>query len=142
MHVAKAVRSFRRDFAVVLGSGFRDHTVVITVDGHEVYRRANVRTSPATEEADTFVAVGEWPKAHIEVRVDPGDLAIAADCDVRAHSRVVISLIGKASVSLEMDQGFHRELRRTPRAAASLRSSPTLAHPAGRLEAAERWGAR
>src|SRR5262245_60798556 len=83
MHVAKAVRSFRRDFAVVLASGFRDHTVVIIVDGREVYRRTNVRTSPATQEADTFVAVAECPKVHIEVRVGPGDLAIAAECDLR-----------------------------------------------------------
>src|SRR5215470_6539067 len=114
MHVTKAVRSFRRDFAVVLASGFRDHTVVVTVDGREVYRRTNVRTSPATQEADTFVAVAEWPKAHIEVSVAPGDLAIAADCDLRAHSRVTVSLIGKASVSLEMDRGFRRELGQPP----------------------------
>jgi hypothetical protein len=138
MHVSKAVRSFRRDFAVVLASGFRDHTVVITVDGREVYRRANVRTSPATLEADTFVAVGEWPKVHIEVRVAPGDLAIAADCDLRVHSRVAISLIGKASVSLEMDRGFHRELQRAIPAAppAASRRSPVP------LRSAERLGVR
>ena len=134
-HSMNRARTFRRDFAIVLASGFRDHTVVITLDGREAYRRANVRTSAATLEADTFVAVDEWPQVHIVARVTPGDLVISADCDLRAHTRVVISLIGKGSVSLEMDRGFNGGLRRPTRAGSPSTSSAMRARPTERLGA-------
>jgi hypothetical protein len=90
-----------RDLAIVLGSGFRGHTVVIMLDGREAYRAANVNTSAVTSQADAFVAITEERHVHILVRVTPGDLALSVDCDVSAHTRVVISLIGKASLWLE-----------------------------------------
>jgi hypothetical protein len=89
------------DLAIVLGSGFRGHSVVIMLDGREAYRAANVYTSAATAQADTFVAITEERHVHILVRVTPGDLVLSADCDVSTDTRVVISLIGKASLWLE-----------------------------------------
>jgi hypothetical protein len=89
------------DLAIVLGSGFLGHSVVIMLDGREAYRAANVYTSAATAQADTFVAITEERHVHVLVRVTPGDLVLSADCDVRTDTRVVISLIGKASLWLE-----------------------------------------
>jgi hypothetical protein len=95
------VQALPHDLAIVLGSGFRGHSVVITLDGREAYRAANIVTSAASSQADSFVAVTEERHVHILVRVTPGDLVLSADCDVSTDTRVVISLIGKASLWLE-----------------------------------------
>jgi hypothetical protein len=89
------------ELAIVLGSGFRGHSVVIMLDGREAYRAANVVTNMASSQADTFVTITEERHVHVLVRVTPGDLVLSADCDVSTHTRVVISLIGKGSLWLE-----------------------------------------
>jgi hypothetical protein len=94
-----------RNFDVVLGSGFRGHTVTIVLDGREVYRQAGVETDPFTSRADTFGATSARPRVHLLVRVTPGDLVASVGCDLRAHTRVTISLIGKASLWIETDAG-------------------------------------
>jgi hypothetical protein len=96
------------EVAIVLASGFRGHSVVIMLDGREAYRAANVSTSAATAQADTFVAITEERRVHVLVQVTPGDLVLSADCDVRTHTRVVISLIGKASLWLETQSASPR----------------------------------
>jgi hypothetical protein len=89
------------ELAIVLGSGFRGHSVVIMLDGREAYRAANVVTNVASSQADTFVTITEERHVHVQVRVTPGDLVLSADCDVSTRTRVVISLIGKGSLWLE-----------------------------------------
>ena len=103
------------EFEIVLGSGFWGHTVVIMLDGREAYRQS-VTTDPATSHADRFVATSDRPHVLIVVRVTPGDLVLAVDCDLRAHTRAVISLIGKASLWIETDAAYPRVSPRTPRA--------------------------
>lgn len=95
------IQALPHDLAIVLGSGFRGHAVVITLDGREAYRAANLYTNAATAQADTFVAITEEPHVHVLVRVTLGDLVLSAECDVRTDTRMMISLIGKASLWLE-----------------------------------------
>ena len=104
------------EFEIVLGAGFWGHTVVILLDGREAYRQLDVATDPATSHADRFVATSERRYVHILVRVTPGDLVLSVDCDLRAHTRAVISLIGKASLWIETDAAYPRVSPRTPRA--------------------------
>ena len=96
------------EFEIVLGSGFWSHTVVIRLDGREAYRQSDVTTDLATSHADRFIATSERPHLHIHVRVTPGDLVLSVDCDLRAHTRAVISLIGKASLWIETDAACRR----------------------------------
>ena len=87
------------EFRITLGGGFRDHTVVVDVDGHEVYRRSNVCTDlTRTETIDVEAALHV---AHIVVSVSPGDLVASLDLDVSAHRNVVVCLIGNGTLSLE-----------------------------------------
>ncbi len=103
----KEKRSTRFKFDIVLGTGFRGHTVAVIVDGHDVYRRSGVTTNPETSQADAFVAVAERPHVHIAVCAIPGDVIGTAYCDLSAHRHVVIGLIGKATLTVET---FAREL--------------------------------
>ena len=96
------------EFEIVLGSGFWGHSVVILLDGREAYRQGDVTTDPLTSHADRFVTTSERGHVHVVVRVTPGDLALSADCDLRAHTRAVISLIGKASLWIETDAAYPR----------------------------------
>jgi hypothetical protein len=96
-------RASRRDLAIVLGSGFRGHTVVVMLDGREVYRQVDVTTSVTTTHADAFVATARGSRVRVMARVTPGDLVVSAECDLRASARVVISLMGKGSLWLETD---------------------------------------
>ena len=98
---SKKERSTRFKFDIVLGSGFRDHTVAIMLDGRDVYRRAGVTTNPATSEADALVAMAERPRVRIVVCATPGELMGVVECDLSAHRHVAISLIGKATLSVE-----------------------------------------
>ena len=116
------------DFEVVLGSGFRGHMVTIVMDGREVYRQAGVKTNPLTSRADTFVATSERPEVNILVRVTPGDLVLPVDCDLRAHTRVTISLIGKGSLWVETDAVPRVPSRRNE---GGLRLAASIGTPAG-----------
>ena len=103
------------EFEIVLGSGFWGHTVVIMLDGREAYRQSEVTTDPATSHADRFVETSERPHVLIVVRVTPGDLVLAVDCDLLTHTRAVISLIGKASLWIETDAAYPRDSPRLVR---------------------------
>ena len=103
------------EFEIVLGSGFWGHSVVILLDGREAYRQGDVTTDPLTSHADRFVATGERGHVHVLVRVTPGDLVLSADCDLRTHTRAVISLLGKGSIWIETDAAYPRVSRRMVR---------------------------
>jgi hypothetical protein len=87
------------EFRITLGGGFRDHTVVVGVDGHQVYRRSSVYTDLTTPESIDVVAA--FRVAHVVVSVNPGDLVASFDLDVSAHRNVVVSLIGEGTLSIE-----------------------------------------
>jgi hypothetical protein len=92
----------RHDLHIALRDGFRGHTVVIVVDGREVYRRAGVATDPTTARADTVDVTTESRVAHIAVSVTPGNIGASADLDVSAYPHVAISLVGVGTVCFEI----------------------------------------
>ena len=94
-------RSSQLTFDIVLASGFRGHAVAIMVDGQQVYRQSGVTTDPATSQADALVAMAKAPHVRIVVCATPGDVMGVFDCDLSAHRHVAISLVGKATLSLE-----------------------------------------
>jgi hypothetical protein len=89
------------EFEVVLGTGFHDHTVVIAVDGRDIYRRSGVATSPVTSRADAFDAIAACSRVHIAVCVTPGNLGVTVECNLSTHRHVLIGLVGEATLSLE-----------------------------------------
>jgi len=87
------------EFRITLGGGFRDHTVVIGVDGHQVYRRSSVYTD--LTRPDTIDVAAGSRVTQVVVSVSPGDLVASLDLDVSAHRNVMVSLIGEGTLSLE-----------------------------------------
>jgi hypothetical protein len=81
---------------IALHDGFTGHTVTVTVDGREVYRRAGVRTDLRISRADAFDTDAPGPAAKIEVRVDPGSLQAAIRLDLAATPYLAINLINGA----------------------------------------------
>jgi hypothetical protein len=94
-------RSVPCEFEIVLGTGFHGHTVVIAVDGRDVYRRSGVATSPVTLRADAFDAIAACSRVHIAVCVTPGNLGVTVECNLSTHRHVLIGLLGEATLSLE-----------------------------------------
>ena len=91
----------RRTVHIVLRSGFRGHTVVVVVDGGEVYRRTGVTTNETISRADTVELAVEPRLIQIVVSVTPGDYAAALDLDAAAHPHLAINLVGEGTVSFE-----------------------------------------
>ena len=87
--------------SITLGKGFREHTVVIAVDGCEMYRRTGLSTDPTTARADEMEIVVASRLVQVVVSATPGDYVGSLDLDVSAHSRLAISLVGEGTVSLE-----------------------------------------
>lgn len=87
---------------IVLQDGFRGHTVVIVLDGLEVYRRLDVTTDPGRARADAFDVTAAAAVARVAVSMAPGDVAATMDVDVAMHAHVAISLVGERTVSFEM----------------------------------------
>ena len=67
---------------IKLRDGFRDQTVVITVDGREVYRKSGVTTDLSISYADAVEASTGAAPVKLAVRVENGPAA-SADIDPR-----------------------------------------------------------
>jgi len=91
----------QRALHITLRDGFRGHTVVIVVDGHEVYHRAGVTTDPTMSRADAVKLVVAPRLVQVAVSVTPGDYIASLDLDVSAHPHLAISLVGEGTVSFE-----------------------------------------
>ena len=91
----------KRDLHIVLREGFRGHTIVIVVDGREVYRRSGVTTDVQTSHADTIDVAAVSRRPRIAVSVTPGDLVASLDLDVGTYRHLAISLVGEATLSFE-----------------------------------------
>lgn len=86
---------------ITLREGFHGHTVVIVVDGDEVYRRSGVTTGPRIPVTDTVELVVGRGLVQVVVSVTPGDYVASFDLVVSAYSHLAISLIGEGTVSFE-----------------------------------------
>lgn len=91
----------RHALSITLRDGFRGHTVVIAVDGREIYHRAGVITDPTISRADAVTLVVASRLIQLVVSVTPGDYVASFDLDVSAHPYLAISLVGRATVNFE-----------------------------------------
>jgi hypothetical protein len=85
---------------ITLCDGFRGHTVTITVNGHEVYRRSGVTTAFRSA-ADTVEVETASDVVHVAVSATPGPFHGSLDIDLSAHPHLAISLVGDGTVSFE-----------------------------------------
>ena len=85
---------------IVLRDGFRGHTVIITVNGHEVYRRSGIPTA-LTSPAETVEIATASDVARVTVSATPGTFRGSLDVDLSAHPHLAISLVGDGTVSFE-----------------------------------------
>jgi hypothetical protein len=86
---------------ITLRGGFRGHSVVIGVDGREMYHRAHVVTDPTISRADAVELVVTRRLIQIVVTATPGDYVASLDLDVSTHPHLAISLVGEGTVSFE-----------------------------------------
>ena len=86
---------------LMLREGFREHTVLITMDDRTVYQAVGLTTDPSTERAGAIAVPATDRTARLAVSVTPGDLTAAFDLDVLAHPYVAISLVGEGTVAFE-----------------------------------------
>jgi hypothetical protein len=86
---------------ISLREGFRGHTVVIVVDGDEVYHRSGVTTDPKIPLSDVVEVVVERRMVQVKVSVTPGDYVASLDLVVAAYPHLAISLVGEGTVSFE-----------------------------------------
>lgn len=94
--------SATHELHIVIGEGFRHHTVVVAVDDREVYRRCGVTTDPATSLADVVALRVASPMARVSLSAAPGGLVGSMDLDVTRHQHLIISLVGDGTVGFEM----------------------------------------
>jgi len=86
---------------ITLREGFHGHTVVIVVDGDEVFRRSGVTTGPRVAVTDTVELVVGRRLVQVMVSVTPGDYVASLDLVVPAYPHLAISLVGEGTVSFE-----------------------------------------
>ena len=91
----------RHALHITLREGFRGHTVVIVVDGDEVYRRSGVTTDSRIPLTDAVELVVGRRLVQVMVSVTPGDYVASLDLVVSAYPYLAISLVGEGTVSFE-----------------------------------------
>ncbi|HYP58284.1 MAG TPA: hypothetical protein VEQ35_08375 [Beijerinckia sp.] len=92
----QAASSGAKALHIALHDGFNGQTVTISVDGSEVYHRANVRTDLRISRADAFDTEAVGPKAKVEVTVEPGGQRAEVEIDVTATPFLAVDIVGGA----------------------------------------------
>src|SRR5262249_44130587 len=86
---------------ITFREGFRGHTVVIVVNGDEVFRRSGVTTGGTMARIEPVELVVEHRLVELMVSVTPGDYLASLARDVPAYPHLPISLVGEGPVSFE-----------------------------------------
>lgn len=86
---------------IALHDGFQGHTVGITVNGREVYKKSSVTTDLTISRADGFDVQEASNKARIEVSVEPGGHKGSTEIDVTQYPFVAVSLERDGSISFK-----------------------------------------
>ena len=86
---------------IALHDGFQGHTVVITVDGREVYNQSSVTTNVAISRADAFDIQVASNTVRIEVSVEPGGRQGSTEVDVTQYPFVAVSLERNGSITFQ-----------------------------------------
>lgn len=92
---------------VALHDGFTGQTVAVAVDGHEVYRRAGLRTDLRISRADAFDAEAAGPEVQVEVTVEPSGPRATIQLDVRSTPYLAVDLIGGTIRFTPSPEPFH-----------------------------------
>ena len=77
---------------IALHDGFAGTTVVVKVDGREVYRRAGVKTDLRISRADAFDVKAAAPFAEVEIAIEPGGPRAAIRLDLGATPYLAVDL--------------------------------------------------
>jgi hypothetical protein len=86
---------------IALHDGFQGHTVVITVDGREVYNQSSVTTNLAISRADAFDVQVASNTVRIDVSVEPGGRQGSTEVDVTQYPFVAVSLERDGSITFQ-----------------------------------------
>jgi hypothetical protein len=86
---------------LVLREGFRQHRVLVVMDGRAIYQAGSVTTDAITATADARDVTSTSRHAHLVVSVMPGNLAAAFDIDIAARPYLGISLVGANTIASE-----------------------------------------
>jgi hypothetical protein len=86
---------------IALHDGFQGHTVVITVDGREVYNKSSVTTNVAISRADAFDVQVASHTVRIEVSVEPGGRQGSTEVDVTQYPFLAVSLERDGSITFQ-----------------------------------------
>lgn len=79
---------------IALQDGFRQHSVVVTVDGRTIYDRQDVTTDLRISRADAVDTEVPQSVVRIDVTVQPGPITATREHDVQASPYLAISLDG------------------------------------------------
>jgi len=90
-----------RTLQIALGQGFRGQSVVVSLDGREVFRGTGLTTDPTTSRAALIETAVASRLTTVSLRVEPADIGASFDFDVSEHPLVAIHLVGGATISFE-----------------------------------------
>ena len=85
---------------IALHDGFRNDTVVITVNGREVYRRTDVTTNLAISRADASDVAVEEGELRVEVEVPTRNLRAAITLDATQKPYLAVEITEQGSLAL------------------------------------------
>jgi hypothetical protein len=92
---------------IALHDGFAGETVVVKVDGREVYRRGGVKTDLRISRADAFDVETTTPFAEVEIAIEPGGPRAAIRLDLGATSYLAVDLKGGTLRLTPSREPFH-----------------------------------
>ena len=93
---------------IALHDGFQGHTVTITLDGKEVYKKSSVTTNIAISRADSFDVQVASNKVRIEVSIEPGGHKGSTELDATEYPFVAITSERDGSISFQRSKELFR----------------------------------
>jgi len=85
---------------IALQDGFRNDTVVIYVNGREVYRNTGVTTSLAISRADAFDVAVEQGEVRVEVQVPTRSRSAGVSLDATQTPYLAVEITEQGSLAL------------------------------------------
>jgi hypothetical protein len=82
-------------WTIILEEGFANDSVAVTVDGHEVFRRDAVRTSPLQGHAASFTTERLRTGSTVDVAIATRGLSAAFTVPDMPAGQLVVSLAGE-----------------------------------------------
>jgi hypothetical protein len=93
---------------IALHDGFQGHSVTITVDGREVYKKSSVTTNMAISRADAFDVQVTSNRVRIEGSIEPGGHKGSVEVNPTEYPFIAISLEQDGSISFQPSKQVFR----------------------------------